>query len=147
MRPLDLIHQVATNEHPTGEPMDKTPHIHDLADELLANILSLLVVPERSLDEVPGPDSHTPQTSVNGASRYGEQTDLDRFRLVCKRFMRIGTARQFSHFVLRFSQDGFNRLADFLDTELVHHVKYFTYMVRPFYQGNSTSPGPPIKPS
>lgn len=71
----------------------------------------------------------------DNASRYGERTDLDRFRLVCKRFMRIGTPQMFSRFVLRFSNEGFKRLEDLLNMQLACHARYFTYMVRPFYRG------------
>ncbi|KAA8648982.1 F-box domain protein [Aspergillus tanneri] len=81
---------------------------------------------------------HDPSRGPNGHSRmaYGEKTELDRFRLVCRRFMLIGTPRKFPRFVLRFSRDGFQRVEDLLHMQLACHVRYFTYMVRPFYQGS-----------
>lgn len=120
--------------------MDQPRHIHDLADELLSEILSFLLGTEtRALDgkmyESKQNCAFEPDSHPIG---YGEASDLDRFRLVCKRFMRIGTPRKFSRFVLRFSHDGFQRLEDLLDMQLACYVKKVTYMVRPFYQGSGT---------
>lgn len=67
---------------------------------------------------------------------YGEASDLDRFRLVCTRFMRIGTPPKFSHFNLRFSKDGFRRLDELLEMQLACYVNSVTYLVRPFYKGS-----------
>lgn len=120
--------------------MDRPRNIDDLADELISEVLSFLLGSEqllndnalaRDADLAPGPD-------LSAVSVYGEQTELDRFRLVCRRFMRIGTPRKFPRFVLRFSREGFGRLEDLLSMQLACHVRYFTYMVRPFYQGSGT---------
>lgn len=121
--------------------MDKPRHVQNLADELLDGILSVLLGSERAVDEIPHPDAHdSSQTNGNGTSCYGERSDLDRFRLVCKRFMRISTPRKFRRFALRSSIHGFKRLEDLLNTQLACHVRYFTYMVRPFYEGDGTNP-------
>lgn len=113
--------------------MDRPRHIEDLADELLSVILSFLLGPEPSQYDF----LHTGAPEVpSEANGYGERLDLDRFRLVNKRFMRIGTPRKFSRFVLRFSREGFKRLEDFLNMRLACYVRHFTYMVRPFYQGS-----------
>ncbi|KAI9042629.1 F-box domain protein [Aspergillus affinis] len=115
--------------------MDTPRRIDDLADELISGILSCLLSSESAYN--PRDSCH----GSNGSSRtaYGEKTELDRFRLVCRRFMRIGTPQMFPLFVLRFSRDGFQRLEDLLHMQLACHVKYFTYMVRPFYQGSGWS--------
>ncbi|KAJ5610585.1 hypothetical protein N7510_007304 [Penicillium lagena] len=112
--------------------MDHQPrHIHNLADELLSEILSFLLGPESK-----AANGSKPHSNSSPAMEPGETSDLDRFRLVCKRFMRIGSPRKFSRFVLRFSRDGFQRLEDLLDMQLACYVKTVTYMVRPFYQGS-----------
>lgn len=124
--------------------MTQPRHIQDLADELLSEILSFLL-------EEPGHRASNGNAGVNGhnghysgeynnhhASAYGEASELDRFRLVCKRFMRIGTPRKFSRFNLRFSENGFRRLDDLLGMQLACYVKTVTYLVRPFYQGSGT---------
>ncbi|KAJ5891613.1 uncharacterized protein N7473_007841 [Penicillium subrubescens] len=126
--------------------MTQSRHIHDLADELLSEILSCLL-------EGPGFRASNGNTGANGcnghclgeyndhhASAYGEASELDRFRLVCKRFMRIGTPRKFSRFNLRFSENGFRRLDDLLEMQLACYVKTVTYLVRPFYQGSDWTP-------
>ncbi|KAL2001500.1 hypothetical protein VTN02DRAFT_1666 [Thermoascus thermophilus] len=113
--------------------MDRPRLIGDLADELLSAILSFLV-PGTSVSL--GRDCCENHRQIEDhAARYGERTDLDRFRLVCKRFMRIGTPQMFSRFVLKFSNDGFKRLECLLNMQLACHTRYFTYMVRPFYRG------------
>lgn len=121
--------------------MDTPRRIDDLADELISDILSYLLGAESIAYSPPDPP-----LGPYGSSRtaYGERTELDRFRLVCRRFTRIGTPRKFPRFVLRFSRDGFQRLEDLLHMQLACHVRYFTYMVRPFYQGTGTvSADPP----
>ncbi|KAJ5788488.1 hypothetical protein N7457_003478 [Penicillium paradoxum] len=112
--------------------MDQPRHIHDLADELLSEILSFLLEPTpRALN---GKVNGNGQTSRSRG--HGETSDLDRFRLVCKRFMRIGTPHRFNRFTLRFSDHGFRRLDELVDMHLACYVKTITYMVRPFYQGS-----------
>ncbi|KAJ5090610.1 hypothetical protein N7532_009294 [Penicillium argentinense] len=123
--------------------MAQPRHIHDLADELLSEILSFLLLE-------PGFRAFNSRRYGNGRGHngivdgdyphrtpigYGESSDLGRFRLVCTRFMRIGTPRQFSHFNLRFSANGFRRLDELLQMQLARYVKSVTYLVRPFYQG------------
>ncbi|BCS01019.1 F-box domain protein [Aspergillus luchuensis] len=121
--------------------MERPRNIEDLADELISDILSYLL---GSDNLSPEPSPTTPQGSSrdsdNGtAHAFGEKSELDRFRLVCRRFKRIGTPRKFTSFVLRFSSDEFRRLEDLLNMQLACHVRYFTYMVRPFYQGSGWS--------
>ncbi|OQE87059.1 hypothetical protein PENNAL_c0020G00111 [Penicillium nalgiovense] len=116
--------------------MAQPRHIYDLADELLSEILSFLLEP--------APRAPNGRFNGNGhASRpgdqHGEVSDLDQFRLVCKRFMRIGTPYKFNRFTLRFSEHGFRRLDELVDMQLAYYVKTITYMVRPFYQGSGTS--------
>ncbi|KAJ5580593.1 hypothetical protein N7450_006894 [Penicillium hetheringtonii] len=122
-------------------------HIHDLADELLSEVLFFLLesrpeIGPRGLALTSGGygngivNHSTDQQTI----RHGEASDLDRFRLVCKRFMRIGTPRKFAHFNLRFSEDGFRRLDELLEMQLACYVKSMTYLVRPFYQGNGWAP-------
>ncbi|KAF3387733.1 hypothetical protein F1880_000787 [Penicillium rolfsii] len=126
--------------------MTQSRHIQDLADELLSEILAFLL-------EEPGFRASNGNTGISrcnsyclgefndhNASAYGERSELDRFRLVCKRFMRIGTPRKFSKFVLRFSENGFRRLDDLLEMQLACYVKTVTYLVRPFYQGSANNP-------
>lgn len=123
--------------------MDLSCHIQGLADELLSEILSLLLEPS----------SRTPNYYAYGnghghgyigidkhSLKRGEASDLDRWRLVCKRFMRIGTPRKFSRFAIRFSQDGFRRLDELLKMQLACYVRTVTYLVRPFYTGSGTLP-------
>lgn len=115
--------------------MDQPRHIHDLADELLSEILSFLLEPTpRALNGRLNGNGHTSRSS-----EHGEMSDLDRFRLVCKRFMRIGTPYRFNRFTLRFSDHGFRRLDELVDMQLACYVKTVTYMVRPLYQGSGTS--------
>ncbi|KAJ5876976.1 hypothetical protein N7455_000441 [Penicillium solitum] len=113
--------------------MAQPRHIYDLADELLSEILSFLLVPApRALN---GRFNGNGYTSRPGNHEH-EVSDLDHFRLVCKRFMRIGTPYKFSRFTLRFSDHGFRRLDELVDMQLAYYVKIITYMVRPFYQGS-----------
>lgn len=119
--------------------MNQSRHILDLADELLSEILSFLLESGSQFS-----NGRAYGNRHNGAGDsdqfvgHGEASDLDRFRLVCKRFMRIGTPRKFSRFILRFSEDGFRRLDDLLRMQLACYVKSVTYLVRPFYQGSGT---------
>ncbi|KKK21545.1 hypothetical protein AOCH_003222 [Aspergillus ochraceoroseus] len=113
-------------------------HIEDLADELISDILSFLLGAEY-LSNAPSPvntQDLSPKLNGRATHVYGEESELDRFRLVCKRFLRISTPRKFPRFVLRFSLKGFQRLEELLHMQLACHVRYFTYMVRPFYQGS-----------
>ncbi|BCR83475.1 F-box domain protein [Aspergillus chevalieri] len=120
--------------------MDRPRHIEDLADELLSEVLSFLLRPEpRPFNFLPAllnPYTMTSSTSSTRGLPSEANSDLDRFRLVNKRFMRIGTPRKFSRFVVRFSEEGFKRLEHLLDMQLACYVRHFTYMVRPFYQGS-----------
>jgi hypothetical protein len=119
--------------------MDQPRCIQSLADELLSEILDTLLEPApHALDGksyINGKHSNGEQHKPVG---YGETSDLDRFRLVCKRFMRIGTPRKFARFNLRFSKDGFRRLGELLGMQRACYVKTVTYLVRPFYQGSGT---------
>ncbi|KAE8357622.1 hypothetical protein BDV27DRAFT_82841 [Aspergillus caelatus] len=115
--------------------MDRPRRIDDLADELISHILSFLLGSEPSSNDTSPTNSHGSYVP-NGSCAHGETSDLDRFRLVCTRFKRIATPWKFPRFVLRFSRDGFRRLEDLLEMQLACHVKSFTYMVRPFYQGS-----------
>lgn len=117
--------------------MTETPRrIEDLADELISEILFFLVPAEDRSPSSSPVNSHAllPGLNERRAHIYGEKTELDRFRLVCKRFLRISTPRKFTSFHLRFSRRGFRRLEELLHMQLACHVKHFTYMVRPFYQ-------------
>lgn len=116
--------------------MAQPRHIYDLADELLSEILSFLLEPApRALNGRFNGNGHTSRPG----NHEHEVSDLDHFRLVCKRFMRIGTPHKFSRFTLRFSDHGFRRLDELVDMQLAYYVKTITYMVRPFYQGSGTS--------
>ncbi|KAL2827436.1 hypothetical protein BDW59DRAFT_57572 [Aspergillus cavernicola] len=119
--------------------MTETPRrIEDLADELISEILTFLLGAEYLSNTSSPVNPHDLSSGLNGrpAHVYGEGCELDRFRLVCKRFLRISTPRKFPRFVVRFSRRGFQRLEELLHMQLACHVKYFTYMVRPFYQGS-----------
>ena len=123
--------------------MTQPRHIQHLADELLSEILSFLL--EEPATRAPngnagrnGHNGHHAGEHNDHQSVYGEASELDRFRLVCKRFMRIGTPRKFARFNLRFSENGFRRLDDLLKMQLACYVKTVTYLVRPFYQGSGT---------
>lgn len=124
--------------------MTQPCHIQNLADELLSEILSFLLEESgsRALNGNGSKNGHNGhplgEYDDHHSSACGEASDLDRFRLVCKRFMRIGTPRKFSRFNLRFSEDGFRRLDDLLKMQLACYVKTVTYLVRPFYQGSGT---------
>ena len=119
--------------------MEKPRRIEDLADELISDILSFLLGSEDLSPETSPTSPHGSSPDSDGSTHaFGEKFDLDRFSLVCRRFERIGRPRKFSRFVLRFSSDGFRRLEDLLNMQLACHVRYFTYMVRPFYQGSGT---------
>lgn len=113
--------------------------IESLADELLNHILSFLVA-EPEITKIRD-HQHISRTLLSHAAngdevfRMGEQSDLDRYRLVCRRFMRIATPWKFRRFVLRFSREGFQRLDKLVNAQLAGHTRYFTYMVRPFYRG------------
>ncbi|KAJ5128816.1 hypothetical protein N7448_002529, partial [Penicillium atrosanguineum] len=125
--------------------MDLSRHIQDLADELLSEILSLVLEPSSS---TPNGHSHGNghghghgHNDIDKHSiKRGEASDLDRWRLVCKRFMRIGTPRKFSRFVIRFSRDGFRRLDELLKMQLACYVRTVAYLVRPFYTGSGWTP-------
>ncbi|KAI9371967.1 F-box domain protein [Aspergillus egyptiacus] len=120
---------------------EKPCRLEDLADELISEILSFLLGPEE-LSNSPSPVSpqeHMAGLNAQPAHVYGEGSELNRFRLVCKRFLRISTPRKFRSFVVRFSRNDFQRLEELLRMQLACHVKSFTYMVRPFYQGSGWS--------
>lgn len=121
--------------------MDRSHHINDLADELLSEILSFVLEPgSQALNgKIYQDGPNGTEVKYRRPANRGEYSDLDRFRLVCHRFMRIGTPRKFSRFNLRFSEDGFRRLGDLLEMQLACYVKTVTYLVRPFYQGSGTS--------
>lgn len=132
--------------------MDRPRQLDDLADELISDILSFLLLSCEHPSSDASPISFHQDAAVpsNGiiispttAYAYGERSELDRFRLVCRRFMHIATPRKFPRFVLRFSLDGFQRLEELLHMQLACHVRYFTYMVRPFYQGSGTDSARP----
>ncbi|KAL5342827.1 hypothetical protein BJX70DRAFT_386005 [Aspergillus crustosus] len=112
--------------------------IEDLADELISAILTFLLRPESSSNTSSPVNSNGLSSAHNGrqAHAYGEQSELGRFRLVCKRFCRISTPRKFRSFVLRFERRGFERLEELVHMQLACHVRRFTYMVRPFYKGS-----------
>ncbi|KAL4784800.1 hypothetical protein BJX76DRAFT_347486 [Aspergillus varians] len=110
--------------------------IEDLADELISDILSFLPRAEYLSNTSSPVNLHGTSLGLNGhpAHAFGEGSELGRFRLVCKRFLRISTPSKFERFDLRFSRKGFRRLEELLDMQLACYVRSFTYMVRPFYQ-------------
>ncbi|KAJ5734468.1 hypothetical protein N7493_003254 [Penicillium malachiteum] len=121
--------------------MDQPRQIHHLPDELLNGILAFIL--ESGPRNLNGKFYINGNHSQDGHYRrpaYGEASDLDCFRLVCKRFMRIGTPRKFARFNLRFSEDGFRRLGELLEMQRACYVKTVTYLVRPFYQGSAWLP-------
>ncbi|KAL2814316.1 hypothetical protein BJX63DRAFT_202730 [Aspergillus granulosus] len=122
--------------------MTQTPRrIEDLADELIIEILNFLLGADQlSNSSSPvNPQDRSPRLDGRPAHARSESTELDRFRLVCKRFLRISTPRKFARFDLRFGRKDFQRLEELLHMQLACHVQYFTYMVRPFYQGSGWS--------
>jgi hypothetical protein len=123
--------------------MDEVCHIGFLADELLNLILSFLVAGTEAVGRRDGIYKNSWSSSQIGngrvIARVGERSELDKYRLVCKRFMRIATPWKFRRFVLRFSRQGFQRLDELLNMQLASHTRYFTYMVRPSYQGHGMS--------
>ncbi|GFF29078.1 conserved hypothetical protein [Aspergillus udagawae] len=123
---------------PCANSMNNPRHICDLADELLSEILSFVLELDPPINGASPTISQHMSQSTDGARihLYGEKSNLDRFRLVCKRFRRIGAPRKFRRLVLRFSRNEFGRLEEFLTMQLACHVRYFTYMVRPFYSEN-----------
>jgi hypothetical protein len=120
--------------------MDEPCLINNLADELLSLVLLfLLAETEEARNGHRNRHGYVipiirQRTDDVGFSK-GEKSDLDRYRLVCTRFLRIATPWKFRHFTLRFSRDGFNRVNELVDMRLAGHIRYFTYMVRPSYQG------------
>ncbi|KAL4974859.1 hypothetical protein BDW66DRAFT_167513 [Aspergillus desertorum] len=109
--------------------MTESPRrIEDLADELISDILFFLVPAEDRSPASSPVNSYALLPGLNGrrAHVYGEETELDRFRLVCKRFLRIGTPRKFTSFHLRFSRRGFRRLEELMHMQLACHVRHFT---------------------
>lgn len=114
--------------------MPSNSHILCLADELLIEILAALL--ERK-GERSGRNGHAER---DYPIQYGETSDLDRFRLVCKRFMQIAIPRKFARFNVRFSKRGFQRLDELLDMQRASNVRTLTYLVRPFWKGSGTGP-------
>jgi hypothetical protein len=124
--------------------MTEPRHITHLADELLSLILSFLLTDTESPDGardilLQGYAAFSPYRR-NGVASRGERSDLDKYRLVCTRFMRIATPWKFRRFTLRFSAEGFTRLNELVDMQLARHTRYFTYMVRPCYHGRGMFP-------
>ena len=112
--------------------------IANLADELLNQIVCFLISDFES-ERNHGSPIHRLRTA--GEEKwygfpFGERSDLDRYRLVCRRFMNIATPWKFRRFVLRFSREGFQRLNELMNMHLAAHIRFFTYMVRPSYRGN-----------
>ncbi|KAJ5225280.1 hypothetical protein N7468_006505 [Penicillium chermesinum] len=103
------------------------PPILHLADELLAEILAFV------LERRSGRNGHADR---DYPIEYGENSDLDRFRLVCKRFMHIATPRKFSRVNVRFSKKGLRRLEELVAMQRACYVKTLTYLVRPFWKGS-----------
>ncbi|KAJ0421636.1 hypothetical protein BJY00DRAFT_107730 [Aspergillus carlsbadensis] len=112
--------------------------IQDLADELIIEILNFLLGADQlsNTSSPVNPPDRSPGLDDRPAHARSESTEVDRLRLVCKRFARISTPRKFARFNLRFGQKDFQRLEELLHMQMACHVKYFTYMVRPFYQGS-----------
>ncbi|KAF7714445.1 Uncharacterized protein PECH_002203 [Penicillium ucsense] len=122
--------------------MPRPSRIHDLADELVGEILFQVLENHGQRALHGNRAGHRPQDCQSGERdpvrnrNRGEASDLDRFRLVCKRFMRIGTPQTFAKFTLRFSKDGFRRLHELMDMQRACYVRTVTYLARPFYQGS-----------
>ncbi|KAJ6140588.1 hypothetical protein N7470_010384 [Penicillium chermesinum] len=95
------------------------PPILHLADELLAEILAFV------LERRSGRNGHADR---DYPIEYGENSDLDRFRLVCKRFMHIATPRKFSRVNVRFSKKGLRRLEELVAMQRACYVKTLTYL-------------------
>lgn len=112
-------------------------HILDLADELLSGILSFLA--QNGGAPLNGLRQNGHNRNDLSQNSHGSDSDLNRWRLVCKRFMRIGTPRRFERFSLRCSEEGFHRLDELLNMQLACYVKSLTYLVRPHYQGGGTN--------
>lgn len=121
--------------------MNEPGRINFLADELLSLILSFLIADTEFPDgreiihDYAFPPYNNKRNGTNAVASRGERSDLDRYRLVCTRFMRIATPWKFRRFTLRFSAEGFRRLNELVDMQQAHNTRYFTYMVRPYYQG------------
>lgn len=121
--------------------MNEPGRISFLADELLSLILSFLIADTEFPDgreiihDYAFPPYNSKRNGTNAVASRGERSDLDRYRLVCTRFMRIATPWKFRRFTLRFSAEGFRRLNELVDMQQAHHTRYFTYMVRPYYHG------------
>lgn len=121
--------------------MNAPGRINCLPDELLDLTLSFLIADtefpdgREILQDYAFPPYNNKRNGTNAVASQGERTDLDRYRLVCKRFMRIATPWKFRRFTLRFSEEGFRRFNELVDMGQAHHTRYFTYMVRPYYQG------------
>lgn len=112
--------------------------IANLADELLNQVVCFLIIDFES-ERGHGVQIHrsgTVREDKRLAFPFGERSDLDRYRLVCRRFMNIATPWKFRRFVLRFSREGFQRLNELMNMQLAVHTRFFTYMVRPSYKGN-----------
>ncbi|RAO71467.1 uncharacterized protein BHQ10_007479 [Talaromyces amestolkiae] len=98
--------------------MSEPGRINYLADELLGLILSFLIADaefpdgREILQDYAFPPYNNKRNGTNAVASRGERTDLD-----------------------RFSAEGFRRLNELVDMQQAHHTRYFTYMVRPYYQG------------
>ncbi|KAL4929133.1 F-box domain protein [Aspergillus undulatus] len=114
--------------------------IEDLADEVIDGIFTCLEGAEPSSNTSSPVNTLDLSASFNENLEhvYGERTEWDRLRLVCKRFCDISTPRKFDHFTLRFGREGFQKLEELLRMQLACHVKTFTYMVRDFYQNSGS---------
>ncbi|RQM05660.1 hypothetical protein DH86_00003431, partial [Scytalidium sp. 3C] len=116
--------------------MAKDPPIFKLPDELLDQVLDELVHdPERCITI-----DHRASLSVESFQPAPppspeEWKGIGNFKLVCRRWAKLGLSRQFSRVAIRFEKAGFERLTWVAkQPHLATEVKKFSYIIPIFYR-------------
>ncbi|KAH8816498.1 hypothetical protein F5884DRAFT_225636 [Xylogone sp. PMI_703] len=116
--------------------MAKDPPIFKLPDELLDQVLDELVHdPERCITI-----DHRASLSVESFQPAPPPSPEDskgigNFKLVCRRWAKLGLSRQFSRVAIRFEKAGFDRLIWVAkQPHLAREVKKFSYIIPIFYR-------------
>ncbi|KAI9832241.1 MAG: hypothetical protein M1838_005675, partial [Thelocarpon superellum] len=106
-----------------------------LSNELLQEILDCIGVDAESTVSIDRRAYLSVESfAAPSAPAPAQAQDLASFRLVCRRFARLGLSHQFTRVTTRFSRRGFARLEGIAGSaHLARQVKKFSYMVPCFY--------------
>lgn len=128
--------------------MEEQHSILRLSNELLKEILDYLVSDPDRVVRIDDRDSlstdsfrRPPPEPPSSQTPQDPCTDIDHFRLVCKRFAEVSVASKFSRIVARFSTAAFNRLEELASCpHIAKHARTFTFIIRSFHVDGRLAP-------